>query len=936
MLRFLSFLSALCLWSPPFFLPGQGTDRAVLSGTVSDSTGAMVQGATAHLRPAGRPQAAELEQRTDAHGDFSFSVPAGSYALSVEAEGFARYTKPALKLQPHGSTRLAIRLTVGGIHEELNVLDSDSADPTDPNSAAGGLVLEGKGLDFLSTNPATLRQQLDALAGGGATFLVDGFSGGRLPPKSSIRSIRINRNAFSAYFADLGFARVEIDTKPGTDHLHGSLDFSGTNRPFDAPNPYAGLQPPFYDFQQDANLTGPLGKNTSFLFSDAIEDLANSSVVNATDPTALTANISTATPAPQRTDTFAVRIDRQFGPKQYGYIRDEWSRTHIANSGIVPLVLPEAAFTSDVLTNTLQLVHTDMLGPHAVNEAAFQYLRTRLRQEPNSTLPSVVVQGAFQSGGNPSQFLHDNQDAYEVRDRFEFDRGPHAVRTGFRFRALRDANSSSAGFNGQYIFRDLASFQAGQASQYSQTFGQPGATLLTSDLALYAEDDWKLTRNLTLSYGLRFESQTAIPDHFDPAPRVVLAWAVRPGQRKQPIITLRAGYGIFYDRFPALQLLQSVRQNGVREVAYFAKDTPFNPTGPPPGVVLDATQPTIFQVDPHLRSSYAQAGSLTAVRSLGRFGAFSAIVLYIHNTHNFLTRNVNAPLPGTYDPNDPASGVRPLGSQANVYQFSSAANGNRENFTLRYQLQLTARISGYGQYRADKFYEESDSVDQFPSNPYNLRLDYGRAALDRAHAFTGGFRITLPYGFTLNPFLSATTGAPFDVTLGTDQNGDTIYNDRPTFASNVTGASVVQTAIGAFNVAPTSGEAVIPRNYGTAPGYFWLYLRAGKDFQIGPKPAQAAGAAEAGTPPATRPWTLNFSVEAQNLSNHNNPGLPVGVLSAQPCNAGATGTCTCTAAQGACPLQPSRFFDRSLTLANGISPITAANRIFFLQTSFTW
>ncbi len=933
-LRLLSCFGALGLgtWASP---PGiaQRVEQAVLSGTVTDSTGAVIRGATAHLLVSDRgTKPSVTDQLSDIAGRFSFVLPAGTYIVEVQANGFASFCSKPLVLKGTARLQVPVRMVVAGLDQEISVLSDEASGASDPNGAG---VFEGEALDVLSNDSLTLQQQLTALAGGLGTphFTIDGFSGGRLPAKASIRSIRINRNLFSAAFSEFRAGRVDLSTKPGMEKLHGELDLSGTDQLLDARNPYTIAQPPFYDFEQEGNLNGPLSRKSSFFVSDSIEQLANNAVVNASDPLAPGALISTAVAAPQRAQTYTLRVDQQIGQRNFAYAREEWTQTHIVNSGIAPLVLPQAAFTSNELTNTLQVSDTQMIGSRGVNEARFQYLRSRLRQDPNSTLPSVIVESAFQSGGSPAQVLRDNRDGYEVQELLELEHGRHAMRAGFRFRALRDSNQSSAGFNGQYIFADVASYQAGQAAQFSLSTGQRSAVLRNDDVGIFAEDDWKVTPNLTISYGFRFESESAIPDHSDPAPRVGFAWAVRPGKRKVPILTLRGGYGIFYDRFPATQLLRAVRENGTRQIAYFALNTGFNPNGPPPGVALSSTEPTIYQVDPRLRSSYLQAGSLSAARSLGRYGSVTGTFQYAHDTHDFLTRNANAPLPGTFRPGDPTSGTRPLGTLANVYQFASVGNGNLERFYLNYRLQLSKRLIGFGIFDADRNYADADDIDEFVSNAYDIRQDYGRAGIDQARAFTGGFEWTLPYAVEITPFLSVHSGAPFDITTGTDLNGDTVYRDRPALSTDSSRSSVVQTAFGNFDVVPVPGRAVLPRNYGTAPGYVWLQLHVSKDFRVGPRPkVRASATAEGSAPGPDRPWTLRFGVEVHNLTNHNNPGLPVGVLSAEPCGA------TNAAAYGCAPgsLAPSQYFGHSLSLAKDFSSATASNRTILLQSSFSF
>ncbi len=929
--------------------PGEtaGLTLRTLSGTVTDGTGALLPRASVHLDGPALPSATPRDTTTDDAGRFLFHVPPGTYTLRVESAGFALFVSRPLELRTDtGSTRgldVRLKLVVAGQPETIEVQE-DGAVSHGANGDA--LVFEGHALDILSGDNATMQQQLQALAGGlGRTqILVDGFSGSRLPPKSSIRSIRLNNNPYSAYYDAFGFGRIEVATKPGTDKLHGALNVTGTNQPFDARNPYTTLQPPFYAFQTDGNVNGPLDKHTSFFASDNIQVLANNAVVNAVvlDPTLNPGTLSQALPAPQRTDTYALRLDRQFGSNNFAYARDEWSHTHITNSGIRPFVTPSAAFTLDTLTNSLQFSDTQVLGAHTVNETRFQYLRTRLEQQPNSNAPTLLVQGAFVGGGSPLQAVQDHQDALELQDLLEVERGTHAVRTGFRVRSLREANRSTENFNGQYTFDSIAAYQVtaqgmaanlsaaqiraqgGGASQFDLTTGQPSARLTTEDIGLFAEDDWRLTPNLRLSYGLRFESQTAVPDHIDPAPRVALRWAVRHGTAKSPLVTLRGGAGLFYERFPAADLLRAVRQNGTSQTAYFVQSPDTYPALPAP-TNLVAAQPTLYRVSPALRSAYGEIATLGADRNIGARGRIAATFEYVHNTHNYVLRNINAPLPGTYLTNSPGSGLRPLGTNQNIYQFSSDANGNTERFFTNANLQLTSKILLFGLYTAEKDLSETDDAEDrsatFVSNSYDVRADYGRTGRQHRQLLNVGLACNLPRGFQIQPYLAAQAGVPFNITTGADANGDTVFNDRPAFATDLTRASVVRTPYGVFDTAPIAGQRIIPRNYATAPALLWIDLQLKRDILLGPRPkgneisgattdsATSSGGVTGGR--SDRPWDLQFSVDVQNLTNHNNPGVPIGVLT-------------------------SKYFGHSLSLANDFSPLTASNRTIQLGASFTF
>ena len=197
----------------------------------------------------------------------------------------------------------------------------------------------------------------------------------------------------------------------------------------------------------------------------------------------------------------------------------------------------------------------------------------------------------------------------------------------------------------------------------------------------------------------------------------------------------------------------------------------------------------------------------------------------------------------------------------------------------------------------------------FASNSYNLAQDYGRAPQPTQQLFAGG-SVQLPFGIGSNLFLSTQGGTPFNITTGTDLNGDSIYNDRPAFATAPTAGSVLyNTRFGSFDANPQPGEKTIPINYGNSPNFAFLDLSVNRTFKFGPRPAAAAGQKPA--PKPDLPYTLVFTVDAANVLNHRNPGQPVGILS-------------------------SPLFGQTTSLSNPFTSNTAANRVVFLQMSFSF
>ncbi len=160
-----------------------------------------------------------------------------------------------------------------------------------------------------------------------------------------------------------------------------------------------------------------------------------------------------------------------------------------------------------------------------------------------------------------------------------------------------------------------------------------------------------------------------------------------------------------------------------------------------------------------------------------------------------------------------------------------------------------------------------------PSNPYNFMQDYGRAGYDRRHQVNLVATIKLPLHLQLNPMLVAASGAPYDLTVGHDLNGDSFGTDRPAFATDLSRPSVVFTRFGAFDTDPIPGQTIVPHNYLMGAGMWNVNARLGRTFSFGEKPGTGPNAS------ADTRFKLNFNVDVNNVFNHLNPGGYVGDLS---------------------------------------------------------
>jgi hypothetical protein len=923
---------ASAVQNPPVQANTQPATRtSTLSGDVSDPSGAKVPEATVHLAKS----TLTTDVKTDANGHFSAKLPAGVYDVTIVAAGFSPFIT-TIKLGSAAAT-INARLAIATEAEEVNVAADAGSTAAGDNKSA--LTFKGSDLNTFSSDDSTFQQQIQALAGSGDSqngpqVYVNGFSNGRFPPKNSIREIRINQNPYSAQYDSLGYGRIEILTKPGSDALHGYFDVEGNNNSLNTQNPYATAPPPYHSLNFEGNVSGPINKTTSFFLSGVYNDQQNNSNVNATtlNPTTLAVvPFQQSVSSPTATNTYSGRLDKQFGANNTFTGRYEFNQVKQTNSGVGLLVLPSEGTNLTTTTQTLQLSNSQIIGSKMVSEAHFQYLRTRTEQDAVSSAPTLNVEGAFNGGGNSAQTNSDNQDRYEFQELFTRQQGAHFLHFGARYRLLRDANSSTANFNGGFTFSSLTAYQiteqvlaknpnasdatvrstcvtlppptgtpppgqviCGGASQFNLTTGQPSAVLVTGDLGLFAEDEWKLGKNFTLDLGMRFETQSAIPDHFDPAPRAGFAWSVGQDKKKQPIVTIRGGGGLFYDRFASNNILTSIRENGISQPSYVVSNPPFyctalalsSSSNCPTAGSLSASAPTVYQISPNLRSEYTLIGGLGVERSLWGKGSVSLNYLHSEGVHQWNSANINAPLPGTYVYGNTASGIYPFGSKQPVYQYQSEGVSDTDRAFVRLNLNPTKRIFVFAFYtvRYQRVNIGTGGANAFPSNSYDIHADYGPSQWPNQRLFIGNF-YQLPKGFTVNAFLSANSSQHFNITTGTDLNGDSQYNDRPAFATAASpAASVVKTRFGTFDTTPQPGETIIPSNYGAGPSFADLDFGVRKSFKFGP--LAKSPAPDPGSPPPSGPvekpdprYTLSLAADAENVLNHVNPGAPVGVLS---------------------------------------------------------
>jgi hypothetical protein len=947
--------------------------NASVSGKVTDQTGAVIPQATVVVTgPAGQQTTAT----TDQAGAFAVhGLAPGSYSVAAQAKGFTRSQKDGVTLQAGQNLKQDFSLEVHAQEEKVDVQGEQNQLDVSSSSNAGAIIIKGKDLEALSDDPDELQSELQALAGpaagpNGGQIYIDGFTGGQLPPKSSIREIRVNQNPFSAQYDKLGYGRIEILTKPGSDHYHGQFFFNDNNAVLNSRNPYVPTKPDYNSEMFDGNFGGPINKKASFFIDASRRNIDEFSAINATtldsnlNPTQVQESIS----SPRTRTSINPRIDYQVNANNTFTARYQLTHDTDQDSGLTQFSLPEQAFNLNETEHTVQISDTQILNPRVVNETRFQFQREISHQLPLSTAPTIQVQGAFTGGGSARGAVRNTENNYELQNYTSIVHGNHLIKFGGRLRALTLSNSSDANFNGTFVFSPIVSngmivsqaidvyrqmLQCQQsggsncaaASQFSIVAGSPQVSVNWFDAGLYAEDEWRIRPNLSFTYGLRFESQNNIYDHGDFAPRLGIAWGVGSNGKSAPKFVLRGGFGIFYDRFGYNLVEQSELLNGVTQQSVTITDPTFfsaTSAGIPPFGQLQSSPgsaPTIYQIASNLRAPYTIQSAASVERQITKAATVSVTYLNSRGEHALYIDNRTAAF---------SAGQIP---PQNVYEYQSGGVFRQNQLIANARITAGRRLSLFGFYTLSYansnassgnspggfFSSGTTSFASFVSNQSDPMADYGRAAFDLRHrAFIGG-NISLPRSFSLSPFIIINSGQPYNLTTGQDNNLDSIFNDRPFFATGTNGECTLRSSF-----STSTGTAQVPVNYCTGPGNATFNLRLSKTIGFGREVKGGGGAAQGGPGggrgggprgggglgpgglsgnggnmffgpggATNRRYGLTFSISARNLLNSFNPGPPVGNLS-------------------------SPFFGESIALAGGPFSSASANRRVDLQVRFSF
>jgi len=883
-----------------------------IRGVLADDSGAVIPAATVTLSGHGAAKTVQTQ------GDGSYTVAGvapGDYTVSVTLTGFAPFSK-AITVAAGGTVQLPIQLSIRAEKQEVTVqAEATSTVSVEPDNNATALVMRGADLQALPDDPDDLSDALQALAGPGAgpnggQIYIDGFSGGQLPPKESIREIRINQNPFSAEYDRLGFGRIEILTKPGTDKLRGAVNLMDSDGVFNSRNPFSDIKPDYSSRMWSANLGGSLSKKASFFMDFNRRDVQDNSVIVAQyfDPKTFTQSaINTSVLSPSSFTIIAPRLDYALSTNHTLTVRVEERLNSRDNAGLggtrLPAPYSNLAYNSTGDGQNIMVTESAILSTKVVNETRFQLFRN-WTASPGNLLPQINVAGAFTTGGNGLGDTHDLSRHLELQNNTSLSHGTQTIRFGIRVRRDSDQSSQPNGFGGSFTFlggvepllnssnqivtdasgnpvtvtltslqqyeRNVLLSQAGLPQSQIQVLGggpsrfaiQAGQSYISGDrwdFGPFVQDDWRVKANLTISAGLRYEAQTLVGDHRDWAPRLGFAWApgnAKNGRRKTVI---RGGLGVFYDRIGLGLFETAALNNGVNQLQYTVYNPTFYPNIPALSS-LSAGQNSIFKIDPKLRADYSMQSAFGVERQLPRNTTLAVTYSFNRTVHMAQSIPVNTPLPGTFNPALPLSatnGLFPYGySAGTIFETESGGYMRQHLIMVNFNTRFSSKVSLFGNYSLGY----AKDIPSSPTDPYNFAADWGRSNFDRRHNFQLIGNIVAPANIRLAPFITMRSGQPYDVLAGEDLYGDTLTNARAVFSSTATCAGVVRSGntacspYGTFsaNYSVTNPGSLVPRNYLTMPGLVSINMRLYRTFGFGgvPKKTQQADQGPGGGMPS--------------------------------------------------------------------------------------
>ena len=744
---FLVVVAAVLVTAGPAVAQQGGT--ASLRVTVLDETAAVLPGASILL--VGNDGVEHVLQAEDTGVASVAGLAIGDYTIGASYPGF-RPSTGTLTLK-RGANQTAITLAVA-ISEEVTVAETDAAERRDNGFTQ---TLSQEEIDALSDDPDEMAEQLAQMAGPGAQIFVDGFRGGRLPPKDQIQQIRFRTNSYAAEYHDAGMVRVEVITRPGMGGWRSRVTFGFRDSALNARNAFAAARPIEQVKRVQVSSQGPLVKGkTSVTFS-----AEGNASYDAQTIVAATPNGDVRDQVRRPNDVMNANLRVEHALSAGNSIRAEYQRRtqDRSNIGVGDFDLLERAYDTAFTTDTLRLRNTRLFGKKVFSELKFEFAQTSSENTSFSSSPTLRVLDAFTGGGAGQTGLREGQQ-FTVDQSVDWTVRKHALRAGLLFEAGQWDSTQQTNANGTYTFSSLDDFNAGLARTFTRRVGDPLVSYSQYQLGWYLQDDFRLSKNVQASFGLRQELQTNLDDKFNLSPRAAVTWTVAKAN-------VRAGYGIFYDWFESATYEQTVRVDGVRQIDEVILNPTFPVTATSAGTRLPASR---IQVAGQLTQPTIHQASIGFDKNLKEWMGVRADYMWTRGYNVLRSININAPV----------NGVRPDQAVGNISELSSTGRRASDRLSVGLNMRVPARrIFGNVMYQLGSVRNHADGALSLPFDSNNPDADWGPGAQDVRHRLFVMANFPLPYNLRAGLNVQLSSARPYNLTTGLDDNGDTVFNDRP-------------------------------------------------------------------------------------------------------------------------------------------------------------
>jgi hypothetical protein len=724
--------------------------NASLRVTVRDETEAALIHATVTLTDAnGIPR----QVLVDESGVASFTgVAQGGYTISVDAAGFQSFSGP-ITLRRGNNDAIATLLVA--FREEIEVKEI-SADARRDNGFS--TTLSRDDIDALSDDPDEMAEQLRQMAGPGAQIFIDGFRGGRLPPKDQIQQIRFNSNSYSAEYHEAGMVRIEVITKPGMGNWRGMMNFGFRDESMNATNKFATSRSPEQQRRFMINAQGPIakGKNGLSIAADGNMSYDAQTIVARTP----TGEVNEQVRRPVEGMNATVRFEQLLGPTSQ--IRAEYSRreTSRSNLGVGDFELIDRAYSTDATVDSLRVRNTRTIGKGVFSELRFEANQSTNTITSATNGPVIRVLDQFTSGGAGQMGVREGRQ-FSVAQNVDFSIAKHMFRAGVQVDGTWWDSNQQQNANGMFTFSSMEDYLAGRPSTYTRRIGDPNVSYSQFEAGWYVQDDFRVSKNLNVSIGVRQEMQTHVDDKLNLAPRGGFTYALRKGN-------IRGGYGIFYDWLESSIYEQVVRVDGTHQIDEVILNPSFPNVGLGGGTPLAASR---IQLGPRLSQPTIQQASIGYERPIGEWGNFRTDYMWTRGHDTWRSVNVNAPV----------DGVRPDPTAGNVTQLESTGRraSDRINAFVLIRYPRIRGLMGNIGYQYANTRNFADSPFALPADSTNPDADWGPSATDIRHRVFFMFNTPLMYGIRASLQGQYSSAPPYSIITGTDDNRDTLFNDRP-------------------------------------------------------------------------------------------------------------------------------------------------------------